>query len=189
MDAKPQGEPFFPTMNPDSMGLRETHMCTSAVLQIRRLNPTGGGLVLGPRPGRKSKAALVGMGLTHVCTLLGEHESPEAVGVIAEELGCSWVWLPIAGGNLETLQALDVKSMVTQLAEAISGTAIPRVYLHCSAGIHRTGFFASVLLRLVTEDIANIPRVLAILRPVTAEQLGPDRLAVAIRLANALLSK
>lgn len=79
------------------------------LLQVRRLRPTGGGLVLGPRPGKKSKAAIAGMGLSHVCTLLSERESPEAVERIANEITCDWVWLPVEGGDIETLKALDVE--------------------------------------------------------------------------------
>jgi hypothetical protein len=123
-----------------------------SILQIRRLSPSGGGLVLGPRPGKKSKVAMAGMDLTHVCTLLSERESPAAVERIALELGCTWVWLPVDGGSLETLQTLDVEPMVAQLARAIGRAPLPRIYLHCSAGIHRTGFFASLLLRLEPID-------------------------------------
>ena len=128
-----------------------------ALVQIRRLKPADGGLVLGPRPGKKSKAAMANMGLTHVCTLLHKGEGPAAIERIAVELGCSWVWLPVAGASLETLGALDIESMVVQLARATAKAALPRVYLHCSAGIHRTGFFASLLLRLQPLSVGDIP--------------------------------
>jgi len=133
--------------------------------------------------------ALAAIGLSHVCTLLGERETPEAIERIARELGCRWVWLPIAGGDLETLQEVNAEAMITQLADAIDGTPNPRVYLHCSAGIHRTGFFASLLLRLQPVEIDDVPKALAVLRPVTAEQVGSDRIALAVARADALLAK
>jgi hypothetical protein len=158
-----------------------------ALLQIRRLKPADGGLVLGPRPGRKSKAAMAKMGLTHVCTLLHEGESPATIERVAAELRCSWVWLPVAGARLETLRALDTKAMVVQLAKAIAELPLPRVYLHCSAGIHRTGFFASLLLRLQPLSVGDVPTALAALRPITAQQVGADRIALAMSRADSLL--
>jgi hypothetical protein len=160
-----------------------------SLLIVRRLRPTDGGLVLGPRPGKKSKAAMAAMGLSHVCTLLGKTESPVVVERIASELGCGWVRLAIAGGGLDALRALDVETMVARLAEAIEKTPAPRIYLHCSAGIHRTGFFASLLLRLQPIDVDDIPVALAALRSVTAEQVGHDRIALAVSRADALLAK
>lgn len=145
-----------------------------------------GAIVLGPRPGRKSAAALAGMGLTHICSLLGEHEQPRAIESIANQLGLEWIWLPVPGGSLETLAGLDTEMLVSSLAQAIAGTQAPRVYMHCSAGIHRTGFFASLLLRLQGFTADEIPRALATLRPVTAADVGDDRIALARRRAETL---
>ena len=155
--------------------------------QIRRIEMTGGGLVLGPRPGKKSKSAMAAMGLSHVCTLLSAREGPASVERIASELNCAWVWLPMSGGGVSTLQELDAMSIVSKLAGALKDARRPRVYLHCSAGIHRTGFFASLLLRLKPMDAGDILRSLAALRPVTAEQVGHDRIALAVAKADALL--
>ncbi len=60
-----------------------------------------------------------------------------------------------------------------------SKTPQSRIYLHCSAGIHRIGFFAYVLLRLLGRNQADAFVQLQTMRPVTAEQVGSDRLALA----------
>jgi protein-tyrosine phosphatase len=146
-------------------------------------------LVLGPRPGKKSKAAIGAMGLSHICTLLSEREDPAAVECIARELGCDWLWLPISGGNLETLKNLDAERMITQFAQAIKNTSIPRIYLHCSAGIHRTGFVASLLLRLQPLEAGEVLKALGALRAITADQIGPDRMVLALAHADDLLEK
>lgn len=78
---------------------------------------------------------------------------------------------------------------MARLAEAIEKASVPRIYLHCSAGIHRTGFFACLLLRLQPVDVSDIPAALAALRPVTAEQVGHDRVALAMSLADTLLER
>jgi len=167
--------------------MRETLRLREALVHIGRLKPATGGLVLGPRPGKRSKAAMAKMGLTHLCTLLHAGEGAAAIERIALELGCGWVWLPVAGASLETLRALDTEAMIVQLAKAIADVPLPKVYLHCSAGIHRTGFFASLLLRLQPLAVGDIPGALAKLRPITAQHVGEDRIALAVARANAVL--
>lgn len=174
---------FLTEAMPETLRLRQ------ALVQITRLKPAGGGLVLGPRPGKKSKAAMAQFGLTHVCSLLHENEGVAAIQRIAGELRCGWVWLPVAGASLETLEAADTEAMVVQLAEAIAQVSQPKVYLHCSAGIHRTGFFASLLLRLQPLSVDDIPVALAKLRPITGQGVGPDRIALAVARANAMLDR
>jgi hypothetical protein len=158
-----------------------------ALFEIRRLKCADGGLVLGHRPGRKSKTALSRLGLTHFCTLLDKREGPAPVERIAHELGCVWVWIPIAGGGLDILRAVDTEAAVIRLARALAGAPHPRVYLHCSAGIHRTGFFASLLLRLQSQNTPQVLEALEVLRPVTAQQVGTDRVALAVSRAERLL--
>src|SRR5262245_19320376 len=123
-------------------------MLREALFQVRRLGASRGTLILGPRPGKKTKKAIAAQGITHICTLLSEREHATAVQRIDLDLGIRWVWLPVAGGGMEVLAGLDVEHMIIQLGGAICETPSPRIYLHCSAGIHRTGFFVSLLLRL-----------------------------------------
>ena len=147
-----------------------------ALTALREREPT---IIIGPRPGKKSLARLQELQLTHVCSLLHGHETPQAIRVIAEKIGCAWIWLPIAGGYLDTLRAVDLPTHVIALDTATSRTSQPRIYLHCSAGIHRTGFFAYVLLRILGRNQADAFSELQIMRPVTAEQVGADRIALA----------
>src|SRR5262249_4815389 len=114
-------------------------------------------------------------------------ENPEVIQAICEELHCDWIWLPMPGASLEALRRIELEAMLSKLAESIALATSPRIYLHCSAGIHRTGFLASVLLRL--SHVPDIAGALLALRRVTAEQLGEDRLALAISRADKLLQK
>ena len=141
---------------------------------------------LGPRPGRKSFNTLADMRLTHCCTLLSEREQVQPVEKICTRLGCGWVWLPMDGGRLEALRNVDLAGHVRALSRAVDGTTEPRLYLHCSAGIHRTGFFAYVLLRLRGLERAEALSKLSELRPVTAEQVGEERIDLADELVSDL---
>lgn len=141
------------------------------------LSPTD--LVLGPRPGKKSMSRLSELELTHCCTLLGEKEDPHAIERICTRLGCTWLWLPLDGGGLDTLKSTPMADHIRRLNTALLGVERPKVYLHCSAGIHRTGYVAYMLLRVMGLDETAALKALNALRPVTAEQVGPERIALA----------
>ena len=68
-------------------------------------------------------------------------------------------------------------------------TPEPRLYFHCSAGIHRTGFFAYVLLRLRGLDRAEALHELSALREVTAAQVGDERIDLADEVVSGLVSR
>ncbi|MEM7426553.1 MAG: tyrosine-protein phosphatase [Pseudomonadota bacterium] len=145
-----------------------------------------GSFVIGPRPGKKSVGTLKDLKLTHCCTLLSEREDVRPIQKICNNLGCTWIWLPIEGGRLEILQETDLEGHVETLARALGAEAAPRVYFHCSAGIHRTGFFVYVLLRLGGLEPDRARQRLADLRPVTAEQVGAERLQLADEIVETL---
>lgn len=136
-------------------------------------------LFLGPRPGRKSLAKLKGLNLTHCCTLLSEREDGKAIERICGKIGCAWVWMPLDGGHLDTLRNADLEELFGPLAQALRDVPEPRLYLHCSAGIHRTGFVAYILLRILGAAPDEARSRLAGLREVTEDQIGDDRIALA----------
>ncbi|MEO0881194.1 MAG: tyrosine-protein phosphatase [Pseudomonadota bacterium] len=132
-------------------------------------------LVIGPRPGKKSVDRLAGLELTHCCTLLGEKEDPRAIERICQRMGVHWIWLPIAGGGEEALKAAPIEEYIDTVSAAIAGVANPKIYLHCSAGIHRTGYIAYIFLRIMGLDEPAALQALRALRSVTADQIGEDR--------------
>ncbi len=136
-------------------------------------------LFLGPRPGKKTLNALKDLSLTHCCTLLSEREGAPAISSICGKIGCEWIWLPLEGGRVDVLREADLAGLVQILLDAIAATPQPRIYFHCSAGIHRTGFFAYVLLRLRGLERNVALGELAALRAVTAEQVGDERIDLA----------
>lgn len=134
---------------------------------------------LGPRPGKKSMTALSSLGITHCCTLLSAREDVQPIRKICQKLECRWIWLPIDGGRLEILRQTDLTGHLRTLLDNIQNEPEPRIYFHCSAGIHRTGFFVYALLRLCGFCRSRAIAELRKLRAVTAEQVGQDRLDLA----------
>ena len=136
-------------------------------------------LVIGPRPGKKSFERLSQLRLTHCCTLLGEKEQPETIEKISRKLGCEWVWLPVAGGGLETLQATPMADHIAKLNATLAQAKSPLIYLHCSAGLHRTGYVAYIFLRLMGLGPDPALDALRTLRPITADEVGEERIGLA----------
>ena len=160
---------------------------------ITRLKSSGMRLTLGPRPGRKSVDRLRELQLTHCCTLLSAREGAPLIEKVCQrirtpEAPFTWVWLPIEGGNLEVLRHTSILPLLDTLATSIATETTPHVYLHCSAGIHRTGFFAYILLRILGHDAAAAIEKLAELRTVTFAQVGDERLELAEHVVQGLIS-
>src|SRR4051794_34645847 len=99
--------------------------------------PVGGGaLALGPRPGRRTLPAL--RTATDVLTLLSEKEGADDIRVQVENMGLRWWSLPLLNGQpFGPEKDEPIAALFVQLKERLAGGA--RLYIHCAAGIHRTG--------------------------------------------------
>lgn len=132
----------------------------------------GGRLAIGPRPRVR---ALAELGATHVATLLSESEGARELGAAARGAGLQWLWLPLPNGEPPS-QARTVEVLATLDAwiGLLAGGAA--IYLHCAAGIHRTGMIGYGLLRRLgmTPDAAR--QQLSALRAITAAEVGERRL-------------
>lgn len=136
-------------------------------------------LILGPRPGKKSKESIKAQGVTDIVSLLSPREQPDSIKRIASATGAEWHHFPIDGGHIETLEQVQL-SQLFLLHDDIARSGDARVlYLHCSAGLHRTGYAAYLLLRYRSLGPEEAVEELRRLRPVTAEQVGADRIALA----------
>ena len=135
-------------------------------------------ILIGPRPGKKSKDAIRDMGATKILTLLGDNEQPKNIAKIADEIGASWLHFPIEGGKPDILKTIKLNEFFEYL-QCQSLSENDKVYIHCSAGIHRTGFIVYLLLRKRGLTDKNARLELSSIRTVTAEQVGENRLDLA----------
>ena len=135
--------------------------------------------LLGPRPGKKSKDAIQAEGVTDIVTLLSAREQAESIARIAKAIGASWHHFQLDGGHVDTLEQVDL-SRLYLLWDEISRSGPDRIiYLHCSAGLHRTGFVAYLLLRRSGLNPDAAMAEMRRIREVTAEQVGSHRIALA----------
>lgn len=128
------------------------------------------------RPGRKYWEGATQSGVTHVVTLLSEHEGAQEVGTQAKNAGMNWTWIPLEGADPANIK--DADSLRAQLTDLTSGLQNgDSVVVHCAAGIHRTGMIAYALLRLSGESPDSARQRLMDMRSETANGVTEARLS------------
>jgi len=134
-----------------------------------------GHIALGHRPSKQLIEDLAMQGATLVFTLLSEREGARSVEDLAIVSGLSWVWFPMVSANAPADSRIDeLRSCFDQIAESVATSG--RVYIHCSAGIHRTGMITYALLRYLGASTEAARGTLAALRTTTAEGVGDHRI-------------
>jgi protein-tyrosine phosphatase len=137
---------------------------------------SAGALALSHRPRRKDIARLRELAVTHVVTLLTDREGAKEIGDAVRQAGLTWIWCPLVNGQPPDPGATaTIRPVVAELATLIGEGA--GIFVHCSAGIHRTGMFGYALLRQLGFEPAVARAMLTELRAVTGEGVGEERLA------------
>ncbi len=136
-----------------------------------------GFLKIGHKPGGKklSFEQLIEEDTTTIFTILGEKEGALNIGKTCSDWGLGWIWLPLSNAGIpdETLipEITDKLEIVkTKLDNR------EKIYVHCSAGLHRTGMITNCILRYVGFDEAHAYQIIQQLRPITAKEVGQPRL-------------
>lgn len=128
----------------------------------------GGYLAIGHKPGRKLREQLEAQGCTLVISLLSHSESS------ANE-SSRRIRLPLAGADLPKPERTpEIVATFERMHAALRDGG--RLYLHCSAGLHRTGLIGNAFLRYLGYSAEDALALLSELRPLTAEQVGEERL-------------
>jgi protein-tyrosine phosphatase len=129
----------------------------------------GGELAIGHKPGHKLRELLEAQGCSLVVSLLSESESAASEGEHRLRLRLDGADPPRPERTAEILAAFE-----RILASLEAGG---RVYLHCSAGLHRTGMIANGFLRWLGYSGDEALALITELRALTAAQVRPERLA------------
>jgi len=150
--------------------------------RMKAMNPVAwfelsdGKIAVGHRPSKKKLDELKLQGVSHVLTLLTGGEGALAVKKSVKAAGLDWIWFAMEGGDpLGPERDSEAESLFKTLEGLLKNQS--QIYIHCSAGIHRTGMIANALLRYLAlnQDAAN--EALLALRQETSEGVGDHRLA------------
>ena len=136
----------------------------------------GGRISIGHRPSIKLMADLRLQGGTHILTLLSESEGARVIEKHTTREGLSWLWFDMSSASPPDEDRIpELKSLFADISTALLNRA--SLYIHCSAGIHRTGMITYGLLRYIGLPSEDARRYLKELRMVTSEEVGQDRLS------------
>jgi hypothetical protein len=140
------------------------------------LQPVAGGFIaIGHKPGGKLPFdGLKKIGITVIITLLQESEGAAAIGQQTEKAGMQWLWFPFSASMTHIHDLSALSNFLKQVQQLLASGE--KLYLHCSAGIHRTGMMAYAIMRYAGQSREEAKRNLEVLRLVTAQQVGQERL-------------
>jgi protein-tyrosine phosphatase len=114
--------------------------------------------------------------ITHVVTLLSEHEGAREIGSAALQAQMEWIWAALGSAapptKPECMAKLNEAFITIERVLEQHGKA----FVHCSAGIHRTGMFTHALLLHLGYSPSEALALLTALRPLTAAGVGEERL-------------
>ncbi|MBN2664132.1 MAG: dual specificity protein phosphatase family protein [Bacteroidales bacterium] len=136
-----------------------------------------GFLKIGHLPGKKNGTfnTLKNEGTNTALSLLSEREGASKIGQEFQSLSINWLWLPLENGNppSKELLPLILKTFNIIKSELTAGN---KIYIHCSAGLHRTGMITYALLVFLGYDLQEAYDLLIKLRPLTAYEVRKKRL-------------
>lgn len=134
-----------------------------------------GYLAIGHRPSGKLVANLKLQNTTHLLTLLSESEGSRDIKILCDKSDMGWLWFPMKSAGSPAEDRLQELAAIFQKMESILKDG-GKIYIHCSAGIHRTGMITFAFLRFIGLDIEEAETKLTELRPTTSEGVGEDRM-------------
>ena len=136
----------------------------------------GGFLKIGPKPGGKIRNLqnLQSEGASTVLTILSEREGAKNIAETCKNLNINWIWLQLADGKIPSpLINPEIIELFNEIKQKLAQKE--RIYIHCSAGLHRTGMITNALLMFLGFNENESFEFLQQLRTITAKELRPDR--------------
>lgn len=142
---------------------------------LSRTHLHNGWLAIGHRPKLKRLPQLAEAEVTHVVTLLSEKEGARSIGHAVQRAGMEWIWLPLENGEPPgSEQTEKIRVLFAQLILKLKDGS--GIYMHCSAGIHRTGMIAYAFLRYSGNSHEDSLHRLGAMRQHTAKGVGEHRI-------------
>jgi protein-tyrosine phosphatase len=142
--------------------------------------------------GKEIKYMKMTFGVNYVLTLLHKKEEPEIIKKICSENSIDWKQIELQGANMPYLNNKATQSIIiTGLEEAYTRLSKDKLtmFIHCAAGIHRTGTIIYCLLRMFEETPDSALKALEYIRKETREKVGENRIELAEKILVPILLK
>ena len=148
----------------------------SAEKNINWVSVGNGQLAIGHRPSAKLCSELKLQNVTHILTLISENEGANTVKSIAKKNNLDWLWFPMENAMPPSdNRNKEIADLFLNLKNILKNEG--KIYMHCSAGIHRTGMIANAFLQFLGYTKEESLKAIKKLREVTIDQVGDHRIA------------
>ena len=118
--------------------------------------------------------------VNYILTIQSENENPKIIKKYCEETGeIYWHHLPLKGANMAIFMNKEVQKMIiNNIIEILNQMKNNQlvIFMHCAAGIHRTGTILYTILRLCGESKDNAFNAIKFIRIDTFRKCGLNRL-------------
>ncbi len=163
--------------------IKSTRKKLKKIKRINWIQVYNGSLTIGHRPGGRIISNLKVQGVDHILTLLSEAEGAREIEKGCHRDGVKWIWFPMSSAQVPGEEKSDIfKELFDEMAKILKNKA--KLYLHCSAGIHRTGMITYAFLRYVGLSAFDARNKLKELRVDTWQAVGDNRLLWGDNFAN-----
>ena len=122
-------------------------------------------------------------GVNTILTILYEKEQPELIKKYVDEIqDIKWIHLPLRGANMSLFMKPETQKMIIncilELFEFMKDNKIV-LYIHCAAGVHRTGTILYTILRGTGETPETAMTAIKAIRIETHRNCGEHRIKYA----------
>ncbi|PIQ47220.1 MAG: hypothetical protein COW03_16155 [Cytophagales bacterium CG12_big_fil_rev_8_21_14_0_65_40_12] len=171
-----QNDEFKRTLGPLIGKIKGTQKTLMAIELMDWVPVNKGHLAIGHRPSAKLVSDLKLQKASHILTLLSEHEGALLIRSTTIQQQMEWLWFPMESAKPPTEEQLTVLAQIfVEMNEILNNGG--NIYLHCSAGIHRTGMISHAFLRFIGNEHEEAIQLLQALRAVTGDGVGEERVA------------
>ena len=167
-------------INPKVPKNNEDPISTNTILNYFPLKNTNSKITCYGRPNIKQLKSMISIyNINFIVTLQHAKEKPEIIGTTAKALGVEWFHIPLEGANGAYLSKKETKLMFIKGVNFIFSELKMKtvnLFVHCAAGVHRTGIFLYSLLRMSGESPEIAYEALNYIRKATYLGVGSNRL-------------
>jgi protein-tyrosine phosphatase len=140
--------------------------------KIGWVNILDGNLSIGHRPSKKLMGDLKLQNCTHILTLLSESEGATDIESLCKNDNINWLWYSMDNAKIPT-NTKELFKTFEDIKSILSNKE--NIYIHCSAGIHRTGMITLALLHYLRYSTEKSLELLKELREETYKNVGEER--------------
>jgi len=153
------------------------------LLNFYKLKGTKSKLTCHGRPTPKQVRSMCQMYKVNYClTLQKQKENPQDVLKYCQDNGIQWQLIELDGANIAYMKKKEVLTRIVDGLFLVCQKLLTEnlvLFIHCAAGLHRTGTVLYSLLRVFGETPESSFAALGIIREDTQREVGNERIRIA----------